>query len=309
MERRPTSARGAHQGTTLPFRGHEPFPDEPATFPAELFAYFTLAFGISWSGVMLAASRGDLYLLLAAMIAGPAGTALALTAMFEGTRGLGALARRLVRWRVGLRWYAAVLVAPALLLLVLSALSSVSAGYLPSIATAPAPSAVMRDALIVGFGAGIFEEIGWTGFATPRLLRRFSWFGAGVVLGVPWALWHALPDYLGRPVPAALWIVHMLEWVVALAAFRIFMTWIYTHTRSLLVGILLHAGFTGGQRLMWPSVPPEGELVWYGVFAGALWLVVAAVVVFARRAHFPPPPPPAGAGVPAAPESGPRKAI
>jgi hypothetical protein len=106
MERRPTSRRAAVRSTTRRLRGHEPLPDELATRHTELVAYFTLAFGISWIGVLLAAARDDLYLMLAAMIAGPTGTALALTATFDGTRGFGALARSLVRWRLGLRWYA-----------------------------------------------------------------------------------------------------------------------------------------------------------------------------------------------------------
>lgn len=248
-----------------------------------LILYFVLVFGISWSGVLLAAARNDLYLLLAAMVLGPAGTSIGLTAALEGTAGLRRLAQSLLRWRVGARWYLTLFVAPALLLLVLGALSLISSSFLPAIAISPTPGAVVRDAMIVGFGAGIFEEIGWTGFATPRLLRRYSWLTTGVLLGVPWALWHALPDYLGRSMPGTLWAVHMLQWLIALVAFRIFMTWIYRRTWSLLLGILLHASFTGGQRLLWPAGSQESELVWYGVFTVALWIVVA-VVVLTRRA-------------------------
>jgi hypothetical protein len=83
---------------------------------------------------------------------------------------------------------------------------------------------------------------------------------------------------------AGLWSVHIVQWLLALVAFRIFMTWIYDETRSLPLAMLMHAGFTGGQSLLWPSVSPEEELVWYGAFAGALWIVVAIVIGLGRRA-------------------------
>ncbi len=248
-----------------------------------LLLYYALVFGISWTGFLVAVARNDMFLLLLAMVAGPTGTTLALTAAVDGRRGLRQLAQALLRRRVGARWYAGLLVAPALLLLVLGGLSLISPAFLPAIAADPDPAAVAARALAFGLIAGIFEELGWTGYVTPRLLRRFSWFTTGVVIGLPWALWHALPDYLGRPDMASdLWVAHMLQWFVALTAFRIFMTWIYSHSRSLLLGMLLHVSFTGSQSLLWPAATGEGELIWYGTFAIALWGVVAAVVVFTR---------------------------
>jgi len=233
--------------------------------------YFVLAFVISWSGVLLAASQHQLYLLFVAMLIGPSLSSIVLTAYYERARGLRELAQRLVRWRFGSRWYASLFVAPVTLGLVAAVLSLYSPSFHPGFA--------VPFALIAGFGAGIFEELGWTGFATPRLLRRYSWFDAGLLLGVPWAIWHLLTDYIGRDVHGWLWIPHALQWIVALCAFRIFMTWIYSHTRSLLLGILLHVSFTGSQALLWPVKPTlPVELIWYGLFAIALWIPVAVLV-------------------------------
>ena len=113
--------------------------------------------------------------------------------------------------------------------------------------------------------------MGWSGFATPRLLERYPWPRAGLVLGVVWAAWHGLADYYwGGAVHGPLWGLHFLEWVAALAAFRVLMTWVYAGTRSLLLGVLLHASFTGSQVLLWPAARPAEELLWYGLFACAL---------------------------------------
>ncbi|HEY5945354.1 MAG TPA: CPBP family intramembrane glutamic endopeptidase [Kofleriaceae bacterium] len=237
--------------------------------------YFLLAFTISWTGVLFAASQHQLYLLFVAMLLGPSVSSIALTAYYEKARGLRELAHRLLRWRIGARWYATLLVAPLTLSLIALALSLYSSSFRPGFA--------IPFALIAGFGAGIFEELGWTGFATPRLLRRYSWFDAGLLLGLPWAVWHLLTDYVGRDVHGWLWIPHALQWVIALCAFRIFMTWVYSNTRSLLLGMLLHVSFTGSQALLWPVNPTLAvENIWYGLFAIAIWIPVVALIAKSR---------------------------
>ncbi len=242
-----------------------------------LIAYFMLAFAISWGLALVAAGRGEQYLIFVAMLAGPSIASIALTAAFDGRAGMRELARALTRVRVG-RWYALLLVAPAVIVLVLAALTRLSPVFRPSIVTGASLGGVLAYAGIAGFGAGFFEELGWTGYATPRLLARHSWFRAGMMLGIPWAAWHVLPDYLGRTTHGPWWIVHALEWFVALAAFRVLMTWVYRHTRSLTLGMLMHASFTGSQALLWPGAASlADEVVWYGIFALALWPVLFAV--------------------------------
>jgi membrane protease YdiL (CAAX protease family) len=257
-------------------------------------AYFLVAFGISWAGVLLVATRTGLpaprgtpeanrYLAFLAMLAGPSLASLGLTALIDGVRGLRELAARLGRWRVGARWYAALLIAPGILALTLGGLSLASPAYAPAIFSAASPDLTIAAALVGGLGAGLFEELGWTGFATPRLLERYRWPRAGFLLGVVWAAWHGLADFWGGAAYGSLWGPHLLEWFVALAAFRMLMTWVYAHTRSLLVGVLLHASSTGGQMLLWPAAGPGEELIWYGLFACALWVAVGVVGLRARR--------------------------
>ncbi|HEU0033732.1 MAG TPA: type II CAAX endopeptidase family protein [Kofleriaceae bacterium] len=241
--------------------------------------YFALAFGIAWTGAVVAATQHNLYAMFGAMLLGPSVASLALTWKLESARGLRALLQSLQRWRLTPRWYASLLIAPALLVAIFGVLSLADERFLPAVARGADPSTLALIALIVGVGAGVCEELGWTGFATPRLLARTSWFDTGVMIGLPWALWHLLPDYLGREAHGGVWVVHAIEWVVALTAYRVLMTWVYSQTGSLLIAMGMHASFTGSQAWFWPPGTSTlgDEVVWYGVFAVALWGVVAAV--------------------------------
>lgn len=247
-----------------------------------LLWFFALAFAISWLGVLLAEARDEPVLWFVAMLLGPSVASIGLIVARQDTRGLRALAQRMLRWRVG-RWYATILIAPVVLVIVLAVAAQISPSFTPALLATDAPGTLIATALMVGIGAGLFEEVGWTAFATPRLLRRFTWFDAGLVIGIPWAVWHLLPDYLARG-NSGLWIAHAIQWVIALAAFRVLMTFVYSRTRSLPLAILLHATFTGSQVLLWPyAAGSGGELIWYGLYGCALWLAVGALVVIDGR--------------------------
>ncbi len=89
------------------------------------------------------------------------------------------------------------------------------------------------------FGGSLGEEIGWRGFLLPRLLHSHSPFGASMLLGVVWALWHAPIDVTAGFVvlgPAA--IFGRLVLTLPLA---VLFTWFYIKSDGdLLVALLLH---------------------------------------------------------------------
>ena len=247
-------------------------------------SFFVLAFGISWGGILvvLSATGFDLVelrpldtgLIFVFMLLGPSTSGLALTALLEGRAGLRRLVARMAHWRLGLHWYLVVLLTmPVLLLVTLWPLS---------VFLDPAFSPRFQWHLFaIGFIAGSFEEVGWTGFATPRLLQRRRLFLAGLWLGLVWALWHMLVDFRQNShVMGALWLLEFaVLYVGALTAYRVLMTWVYANTQSLLLAVLMHASYTGWLFMLYPATSLEQGLVWQTAFAAALWVVVAGVMV------------------------------
>src|SRR5262249_12803783 len=130
-----------------------------------------------------------------AMVVGVAAVGVLLTAAFCGRRGLRSLFRRMLRWKVSWYWYiAALLIPPACVLLVLKSLQlAVSPAFAPNL---------FPVGLAIGIAAGFFEEIGWSGYAYPRMVRQFGPLVGAIVLGILWGIWH-LPvvDSLGAATP------------------------------------------------------------------------------------------------------------
>ncbi len=254
--------------------------------------YFVLTFAISWGGLLLVIGgpggipgtreqsetlRPFVFL---AMLAGPSLASILLTGIVDGKDGLRDLFLRLCRWRVNIRWYgAAILITPILLTTILVALTLISPVFMPGIFTAGDKVTNLGLSIAAGLTAGFFEELGWTGFAAPKMQLKLSAFATSVTLGLIWAIWHFLADFWGGYVVyGELYFPHYLLWVVALPAYRVLMVWIYNNTRSLLLAQFMHASFTSSQFLLTPTaLSVADDVLWYLIFTAAL--CVAAVVV------------------------------
>jgi membrane protease YdiL (CAAX protease family) len=256
-----------------------------------ILTYFTLAYGITWVGIALllrleGLRRGELgtgqvLAVWGLMLLGPGLAGPLLTGITEGRAGLRAFLGRMTRWRVRLRWYAPLLIVPALAAAVLGALSLASPDFAPGIVTADNRPLLLALLVAVAFGAGI-EELGWTGFATPRLRLVHGVLAAGLILGVLWGGWHFLGDFSGsRGIYGALFPVHYLAfWIVPLVAFRVLMVWVYDHTGSLLLAQLLHASYTGTLVVLGPTgLTGTQSLLYEAIFAVMLSAIVALLVV------------------------------
>lgn len=284
MTQSPPVAQGElHRGITIPGRLILRL---PARYP--LSSFFALAFGISWGGivVVLVARGFDLAplepleggLLFLMMLLGPGLGGLICIARLDGRAGLRSLARSALHWRVASDAATLALLTVPLVLLALLLTLAVVVG--------PAFSPRFQWPLFaVGLIAACFEEIGWTGFATPRLLARLGVNGAGLVLGLIWAVWHLLVDF--RYNAGAMGPVWLLEFAVVylatLTPYRILMTRIFARTRSLGLAILMHASFTGWLLVLFPATSTLQSLAWQAGFALILWAFVGVGLAKERR--------------------------
>ena len=184
------------------------------------------------------------YLNATAILAGPTLSAFIMTATTEGREGVRRLLGRLVLWRVGFRWYLFALLGVPLIMLVGTMIYS---GDLPNLGALGGPSYLLSYlgtyALVVVLGGPLFEEIGWRGFALPRMERLHGPILASVILGVLWALWH-LPEFLVPTWAASSGgggILGITLFIVTAVTFTIVITWVFNNTRaSVLLAILVH---------------------------------------------------------------------
>lgn len=255
-----------------------------------LTVFFVLAFGLTWAFLLADApgARGLIPfrltlsgpgLVLALLMSyGPSIAALLVVGVSEGRAGLWSLLRALLRWRVGLRWYALALGAPAALFFVAARLSELLGGE-------PRPLPAQGwSVLLMGLAGSLVhaiangEELGWRGYALPRLLRRQRALAASLTLGAIWFVFHVPIMFVPNSIAGGQSFATAPPFLVGVLATSVLMTWLYRRTGgSVLLTTLFHGAIN-----IWPGLvggtSNEVALAW---FQAAL-LVLSAVAVIAR---------------------------
>jgi uncharacterized protein len=271
-----------------------------------LLSFYALAFAISWGAILLVLGLGPggfsatpqqfqkaVPYAVPAMVLGPGLAGILLTGLLHGRAGLSEFRSRLLRWRVEARWYAvALLTAPILLTGVMVSLSLISPEFLPRIFIASDKASVLLLGIAAGLVAGIFEELGWTGFAIPRMRLRYGVLSTGLFVGVLWGAWHLLQNYWASGVTSgdislSLWLADAVVGVFVgqLVAYRVLMVWVYEHTQSLLLAMLMHVSFAAFTFILFPPSAIMANLISGYAYTAVLWVVVAVVAV-ANHGHL-----------------------
>jgi uncharacterized protein len=213
---------------------------------------------------------------------GPFLAALVALAITQGKSGVGGLLRRMVRWRVGIRWYAVALLVPIAITLAATMLNVLLGAQAPSSTdlggwTDLLP-AFFLILLIPGLG-GAWEEPGWRGYALPRMQSGRSALFASLILGVLIAGWHLPLMVVGQ--------VHYADIVSIMGAVIVF-NWVFNSASgSVLIIMLIHAmNNTISGSFFWPMFS-GADSVRQGWLLAVVWCVVAIVVVlWAGTAHL-----------------------
>ena len=213
-----------------------------------LLVYFALVFSTTWGmgGIFLFApavgrafgsSSALMNPLFYAAVYAPTVSSLALTALLGGGAGLRQLLGRLLPWRAGIECYVIVLAGYPLAGLLAgqaAGLFGAAQGSMPNWAHF---YGALLPALVVDPGP-LGEELGWRGFALPRMLERWRPLTASLILGLIWGIWH-LPAFFIAGLPQN----HMALPVFFLGTISLSVadTWLFLRARgNLLPPILVH---------------------------------------------------------------------
>lgn len=238
-----------------------------------LASYLVLVFAIAWlfwvplallyeGGFDLQSLRGSpLVIVLQTLgVTAPLISAIVVTGLTRGKRGVRRLLGGLKRWRVGLWWYAAAcLLIPVLTVLGIGVRRAL--GVDPAVPEGSALAAVLADIGWIGlvltfplllalqcFGSPLLEEPGWRGFALPHVRKRMPAAWAAFLVGAIWGLWH-VPLFLALDENLAISLV-----LITMHGF--FLGWLYLNTSSLLIAVLGHASLGVANNSL--SLPDQG---------------------------------------------------
>ncbi len=232
------------------------------TAPASLPTFFLLTYLVTWTSWLAAwaisgggfAQSGVWMVPFYFGVFAPAFVAMWLVHRYGGRAAVSALLRRLVQWDVGLRWYVFAVTYIAAIKLAAALIHRLATGEWPRFGDEPLYimlAATIGSTLLLG-QAG--EEVGWRGYALPRLASRFGLAAASIVVGIIWATWH-LPLFFipGTELTGQSFPFYLLS----VTGVSVAIAWLYEHTNgSLFLAMLMHSAVNNTKDIL-PSVGPK----------------------------------------------------
>jgi uncharacterized protein len=247
-----------------------------------LAAFLVLTYGLTWAlwiplDIFRDAAAGP-YTSLALLIGSniPSAVAIVLTLVGFGWGATRKLLGRLLIWRISWRWYL-VLLAPTAFVVGTITLVAVTRGGPTAALAVPLVSAIIAVAFMTFPGSALGEEIGWRGFALPRVQSRRTALTASLVIGSLHGLWH-LPLWLRGDVDHRLSVYP--AFLIQALALAVIYTWLYNSSKgSLLLVVLFHTATNAPLTLVLLPLGIENWVLPFWLMAG--FTVLAALVVIA----------------------------
>ncbi len=247
-----------------------------------LVKFFVLTYALMWAcfisvavtGIPIYAPLGGALVLLGTFA--PSLVALWLTARTEGDSGVRALLGGVLKWQVPARWYLFALAYIPAIKLTAALIHRLATGAWPRFGDDPWYFILGAIAVSTPFQAG--EEIGWRGYALPRLAARFGLARASILLGLIWGFWH-LPQFF---IPEAdTYGQSLVVYVLQVTGLSVAMAWLYARTNgSLLLVMLLHAAVNNAKDIV-PSALPGASNPFALSASLVAWLTVTLLWICA----------------------------
>jgi membrane protease YdiL (CAAX protease family) len=217
----------------------------------------------------------------------PALVALALTLARGGREGVRALLARTLPVAAPARWWAFALGYLLAVKLVAAGLHRLVSGHWPRFGTETLLLIPFAIAISTPVQAG--EELGWRGYALPRLASRMGLAPASLLLGLAWALWHLPLFFAGG---ADKYGQSFVVYAAQVTAISLAMAMLCARTDGgLFLPMLFHAAVNNTKDIV-PSASPASHGVfspvasleaWIG--AGLLWVCAAFMLGWMVRSE------------------------
>jgi uncharacterized protein len=237
-------------------------------------SFFTLAIGLTWIAFIPYYSSTDS---IPWFTFGPMAAGIVMASLTGGVKALKSLGAATFRWKVNPIWYVVAIGLPFASQYISVLLNPLFGSAAPAWGNIPPIMEILpMVALLIVFSGPLGEEVGWRGFALPRLLETHSALAASLILGSVWAVWH-LPLILVGDFTA----YGALMPVIAAIMF----TWLLQNTNgSVLLAILMHASYQNSVRYL-GKVYTDADHVQQQWLGNAVWvfMVVAILVVYGTR--------------------------
>ena len=247
--------------------------------------FFVLTFLIAWSlWLPLGLLAPEQVMLTLPGAWAPTIAAVILVQLSDGFAGVKKFLKKVLHWRVGLRWYLVVLFGIAAIAYIAIGVGMLFGIPAPEIRL---PGGLPREALI-GFlpifflvnifvGGPLAEDIGWRGYLLPKLREHMNALNASLIIGIIWAVWH-LPFFIFSEWNAAVGYVPFLWFTMLTTSWSLLFAWVYVNTNSILMPVLFHAAINTTLGTLGVLGQNNGNLVPLLINILLTWITVGIVV-------------------------------
>jgi membrane protease YdiL (CAAX protease family) len=210
--------------------------------------------------------------------------AVIVASLSDGKTELKKLWGGLKKWRVHPLWYLFAIFVNTAMTLLATGLFALFGGSFPSISE-KLPQ-LLPIAVFLTIQAGLGEEIGWRGFATPKLQEKFSGLTAVFIVSGVWLIWHIPLFFVPEGLQANIWdkigfLPAVAFYGVNLIAQSIIYTWSYNSTGgSVLMPIFLHGSLNWSAWFLSMNDVPSMGMMPLMLFL-IVEIVVALIIVIA----------------------------
>jgi len=145
-------------------------------------------------------------------------------------------------------------------------------------------------AIVLGIVNGLVtvgEEVGWRGYLQPRLIQRFPFAVAIILVGLIWAHWHTPVILMGYNYPETPVLGAILLWPITCIAWSFVAAFLTINSDSIWPAVVFHGsvnaflgGLVDGMTYTGPRLPAD-------VLVIVVWLIVAALSYFLTKIPAP----------------------